>query len=86
MSLYALDCLLEDLERLNELEVVEIPRRLQEQFERADIQCRPGVTVTRLIEQVFEKQEAFVGTREQGGRLKRKAKPLAMSQRLHSHS
>ena len=60
MRLYALDWLLEDLERLNEFDVAQVPSELEERLERAGIQCPPGITVTHLIERVFERQERFM--------------------------
>jgi len=61
--LYALDRLLDELERLNLVDAIEIPPALLGQLASFGILCPRGVTVSRLIERVFEEQEALCGQR-----------------------
>jgi len=55
-----LDDLLEALERLNLAEAKALPAAVRERLEKEGIACDAGVTFTRLIELVWEKQERYL--------------------------
>ncbi len=55
-----LDDLLEALERLNLAEARELPANVKERLEKEGILCEPGLTFSRLIELVWERQERYL--------------------------
>jgi hypothetical protein len=82
-NLRRLDDLLEALERLNLAEATTLPLPVRERLEREGISCDPGLSFSRLIELVWEKQEKYlIDLKTDRRKGPRRANDLAASQRV----